>query len=866
MDGEATVGVGGERAAEPSRPHPRHPDHHGPDARARRDRPWRSIVFSPVGDGATRRRGSDAFRLVVAALTVLCCWLVSGTPSAPQLAFLHFLTPPPDGVRWLVSTVWWLGSVGVVVALGALALLSRRRNVARDILLSGLVAWLASVLLQLAVGATGGHAPTATLKGINLGFPVARMAATVAVALAALPYLSRGLQRVVEVIIVVAAVSTVVNGSGLPISVLASLAVGWGVAAAMHLWFGSPVGLPAADEVSALLADLGIDARDVAPTPDQEWGVARFRADDDAGPVTASVYGRDAHDAQLLAKAFRFLAYRDSGPTLTLTRVQQVEHEAYLTLLAERSGARVPGVLAAGTAGPSRDAVVVTRPPPGLRLADRLAAAITLVEAVSAPDGVAAAVDGTTSAVDDVPATLPPDPGVLPDAAADDLFGQLLKLRAAGIAHGSISGATVVVDDPGSAGLTDFRRATASGAAERLDRDVAGALAAAGVAMGPDRAVASAARALPTDVLAAALPFLQRAALDPFLSKTLRGRKALLADLRRQGAVAAGVEVPKLAEPRRVSWINLVMVLGTLIGGWALLGVLINVTKSWDTITGARWGWVVATFLLAQLTYPSLAMTTTGSIVDPLSYGRVVALEVANSFVQLAGGTMGGLACRVRFFQQEGYDATVAVSSGVVISTVSWIVKGALFLIALPIAFSSLHFTKKPTSGGGGHGDLVWLIVLVVVAVAVVLGLVLVVPRLRRLARDTLRPKLSDVWAHLRILAKHPRNMVEIFGGAVLAQLLVAMALGTALHAFNQHLGLATLLVVLTLASMIGGVSPVPGGMGVVEAGMILCLTAAGVPQTDAVAATFVQRLFTSYLPPIWGWFVLVWLRRKEYL
>ena len=54
--------------------------------------------------------------------------------------------------------------------------------------------------------------------------------------------------------------------------------------------------------------------------------------------------------------------------------------------------------------------------------------------------------------------------------------------------------------------------------------------------------------------------------------------------------------------------------------------------------------------------------------------------------------------------------------------------------------------------------------------------------------------------------------------------------------------------------------------MGVVEAGMIIGLTAAGIPEDDAVAAVFVQRLFTAYLPPIWGWFCLVWMRKKEYL
>jgi uncharacterized membrane protein YbhN (UPF0104 family) len=48
---------------------------------------------------------------------------------------------------------------------------------------------------------------------------------------------------------------------------------------------------------------------------------------------------------------------------------------------------------------------------------------------------------------------------------------------------------------------------------------------------------------------------------------------------------------------------------------------------------------------------------------------------------------------------------------------------------------------------------------------------------------------------------------------------------------------------------MIGVTIPVPGGGGVVEAGLIAGLTSAGVPQDQAVAAVFIQRLFTAYLP-----------------
>ena len=118
----------------------------------------------------------------------------------------------------------------------------------------------------------------------------------------------------------------------------------------------------------------------------------------------------------------------------------------------------------------------------------------------------------------------------------------------------------------------------------------------------------------------------------------------------------------------------------------------------------------------------------------------------------------------------------------------------------------------------------------------------------------------------MKTIATEPRKIFYIMAGSILAQLLVATALGTSLHAVGQRASLATLLVVITLASVIGGAVPVPGGLGVVEAGLIAGLTSVGVPQDQAVAAVFIQRLFTAYLPPIWGYATLVWLRHGDYL
>jgi uncharacterized membrane protein YbhN (UPF0104 family) len=65
---------------------------------------------------------------------------------------------------------------------------------------------------------------------------------------------------------------------------------------------------------------------------------------------------------------------------------------------------------------------------------------------------------------------------------------------------------------------------------------------------------------------------------------------------------------------------------------------------------------------------------------------------------------------------------------------------------------------------------------------------------------------------------------------------------------------------------VIGGMAPAPGGMGVIEAGLIGGMTAAGVPQEIAVATTFTARMCTADLPPIRSWFAPQWLRRNEYV
>jgi len=796
-------------------------------------RGWRSVIFAPVGSGQRRRRGSDGVRLAVAVLTLGCCLLVIRYDSRVDRAITQVIHPPPWSITWLVTVVYQAGSFGVVVVLVGLALLARRWEIARDIGLSAAgTAAVCGILIGF-LGSRGGRPAGIVIGDYHMSFPVLHIALFAAIATAGLPYLARGVQRLVEIFIVLVALAAAVGGHGLPLNVLGSLVIGWGATAVVRLVFGSPLGLPSADDVRLLLEEFGIRSGDVHPVTRQVWGVAKFEATeprraDTPGRLGIAVYGRDAADARLLTKAGRFLLYRDSGPSLTITRLQQVEHEAYVTMRAGLADVAVPEIAEAGTAGPSHDALLVCRLPPGTALSDTDAAAIS-------------------------------------DATLDDLYRQLLTLRRARIAHGAISGDAVLVDPvAGTVVLADFRNAAERASPDQLDRDLAGAIAATAVVIGAERAAAAAARCLEPEVMEGALRHLQKPALDPLLVRSLRGQRSLLPDVRQRAAAAASIELPQLAEPRRVTWPTLIMIVGTLIGGWALIGVLIDVAASFDTVIGADWLWVIMAFVLAQLAYVASAVESLGSVAGPLPLGRTVAVEVAKAFSGLAGGAPAIFATRVRYYQKQGYDTSVALSSGAIMTTASWISTAVLFVVSLPFAWGSIHLEATPQIGG--DSKLVWIILALVVLVGLVIGLALAVPRLRRLAAEKMRPKLRDIWGNLKTVASSPGKLAQLLGGAFGRDLLVAMALSVSLRAFGDHLRLPILIVVITLAAIIGGIAPSPGGLGVVEAGMILGLTAAGVAEADATAAVFIQRLFSSYLPPIWGWGTLVWLRRREYL
>ena len=556
-------------------------------------------------DGAVRRRPSDVVRVVSAALVVVLTGIAAANHlTGVEHSVYDFFTGAPEALDWLFQVGYWMLPVLVAAVLIG-ALVGRHGRMVASIALAAGATAAAGFALDAAIGAKTSDALANAGADLSHGtpdYPPIAFAVAAAAVLVVLPYLTRPTRRLASTLVIIAALSAVVLVEGLPAAVLGGLALAWGIAAAVQFALGTPAGTPAVSEVAAALADLGLPADELALAEAQVWGEARFTASIEDDDVRISVLGRDAIDAGLYAKLLRFIWYKDSGPTLILSRSQQVEHRAYLLLLAERAGARVPNVVAAGTAGDLGHALLVTDDEAGQPLSEL-------------------------------------DEHSLSDSILDDAWQNLSNLHRAHLAHGNLHLGAVVLRADGTTLIDDFSQTSSSASDERLALDGAELLAGTAAIVGVARAVDAMTRTLDRDEVEQVLPLLQPSAMSRQVRRALPKAKSLLAQLRSAAAQKIDVPEPALTELRRVSPANIAMAVGAAFGIYLLLGELAGVKSVGDVFTNPDWWWVAATFVVSQTPQVAQAVGMLGSVSSELPLGPSTAVQFANQFMGLVGGT-----------------------------------------------------------------------------------------------------------------------------------------------------------------------------------------------------------------------------------
>jgi uncharacterized protein (TIRG00374 family) len=218
------------------------------------------------------------------------------------------------------------------------------------------------------------------------------------------------------------------------------------------------------------------------------------------------------------------------------------------------------------------------------------------------------------------------------------------------------------------------------------------------------------------------------------------------------------------------------------------------------------------------------------------------------------------MAVNIRFFQRQGLSPPTAVAAGTIDSFAGTVVQIVLLVLLLLFSDSSLAFDVSVPPGGMR----VLLFVVVGVALAAVLTCALV-GRLRRAVAGQVRRWWPDVRAALTGL-RSTRKLALLVLGSLATEVLFAVALGLFCRSFGYDISIAELLVINIGVSLLGTLVPVPGNIGVAEFGLSVGLVAAGMTDEAAIAAVLLYRISTFYLPPVWGFFAMLWLQRNRYL
>ncbi|MGH9119271.1 MAG: hypothetical protein ACRD0A_15740 [Acidimicrobiales bacterium] len=324
-------------------------------------------LFASRGDVPHPRRVVDAALLLLATIGPVVASLLSANDASGETTVVEAVG---DLLGWL-EPVWtlvygasWLFAVGIV----AVSVLGRQFRLARDLMIAVVLVVLDGGVLGLVVADEWPNLLRSFLSDDGDTYPAVGIAFVVAVVVVARPDLIRPARRMATWLVLLAAVAAIAVDETLPSSVLGGLALGLAAGALVRLVMGSAAGFPDRERVLTGLDDLDIAFVDIRLAPRQPPGVATYLGRTVTGrSVEVRVYGSDARDAQFLAKVWRALSYRDAGPELAFSRLQPVEHESLMTLLAARSGVAVPDVIAAGAAG-SGDALLVTAQPEAARL------------------------------------------------------------------------------------------------------------------------------------------------------------------------------------------------------------------------------------------------------------------------------------------------------------------------------------------------------------------------------------------------------------------------------------------------------------------------------------------------------------------
>jgi uncharacterized membrane protein YbhN (UPF0104 family) len=262
-------------------------------------------------------------------------------------------------------------------------------------------------------------------------------------------------------------------------------------------------------------------------------------------------------------------------------------------------------------------------------------------------------------------------------------------------------------------------------------------------------------------------------------------------------------------------------------------------------LLGANRYWLLAALAATALGWVAVSFTRQGTVLESLPPGRLLAAQfAAGAANHLLPAGLGAGAVNLRFFRRCGLPlarSTAALGLYLLAESAGRVV---LLLVLLAVFPHALRLD------GLIPADAVAPLVSVAVGLACAVVLVMAVVRpLRRAVRAFLATALTDV----RSLHTKPARALALWGGSLAFPALQAAGLVAVALALNVHVPVVHVAIAYLAASVAAAAIPTPGGLGSVDAALVVALVTAGASVAVATSAVLGFRIITVWLPLVPG-------------
>lgn len=329
---------------------------------------------------------------------------------------------------------------------------------------------------------------------------------------------------------------------------------------------------------------------------------------------------------------------------------------------------------------------------------------------------------------------------------------------------------------------------------------------------------------------------------------------------------ASGTSKDVAATRRRLRWVRrvLLVIIAIILGVEAyLFGP--TVSKAIREFEHIRWEWVLACVIAVFFSMDSFAQVTRvllRSAGVKVTQRQALSLQMASNSVSqtLPGGQV--LAPTLVYRRTRLWGASRVVATWQIVMS-GLLMSAGLAVLGLTGALLAGAKTS-PYSVVFSVGMLVVFIVLVQYVASHPDGLYVVGARLirwvndlRNKPEDTGLPRLREVIEQLQSVKLGRRYGAEAFGWSLFNWIADVACLAFACYAVGEAPGLAALAGAYAASKVVNTISPIPGGLGLVEGALVPALVLAGMPAGQAFTATLLYRLVSYVLVVVIGWIVI---------